>query len=165
MINKKALLKKALGEKLTKRGMSISIVLLVILTLVLAIMIIGYFVVNDKGTSATLNIPNQVDYVNFDSDNFNFYFNNMFQRVAGDFSYSDGSGAFIEKLRDELGKTVFYPPKGSYIEYSHLDESNVELTADHIALTLDVSVSNSSSQSGNLGIKYNYTKRFVKKFN
>jgi len=151
--------------KMNKKAMSISIVLLVALTLVLVIITLFYFVINEKGKSSILNIPTQIDSVYSDSDYFDFYFNNAFQKAADGIRPEEGADVFIQKLKDELNKTLFFPAAGSYIEYNHINESSVEISNNIIALNLDVDVINNKSLgSGELGIRYSYTKRFEKKF-
>jgi hypothetical protein len=151
-------------NKMNKKAMSISIVLLVILTLILCIMTIAYFVINEKGTSGTLNVPSELDAVYSDANSFNFYFNSVFQKVAGEYKTSDGPVVFIARLNDELNKTLFYPSGSSYIEYSHLSESSVEIINSEIALNLDVFLTNNkNSVSDGFGISYGYSKRFFRK--
>lgn len=148
--------------RVNRKAMSISIVLLVILTLILVTLSIGYFIVSQNKVSEILTVPSAIDSVYADSIFFNFYLDTIFDRASKDFQFKDGKGKFIEKFNEEISKTVFYSYYDNEISYSSISEDKTELSENKLALSLDITISYKFNDKKGIGIEYNYKKIFEK---
>ncbi len=146
-----------------KKSMSISIVALVILTLILTVLALYYFIISERQVSAVLNVPSEIDSIYDDSAYFNIYLTGMFDRAINGFKLEEGKGEFIERFKREVEKTLLYSKYGNTITYSPIVEDSVELTKDRVVLNIDVTITNNvSGEKNKVLVKYNYRKTFEK---
>jgi len=147
-----------------KKGMSISVVLLVVLTLILVVLTLAYFITSGRQSSAVFNVPGEIDSVYDDSIYFNVYLSGMFERATNGFKFSDGKTGFLEKFKSETEKTLFYSRYGNTITYSSVVEDSIELTKDKIVLNIDIIITNNEIIDKGMTVKYSYRKTSEKKF-
>lgn len=143
--------------KMNKKGMSISIVLLVVMTLILVCLAMYYFIISDKNRENLFNAPGGIDPVYTIAGGFNFYLDSAFLKASDGFKFEDGGIRFVERFNNELNNSEFISER-FYISYSPIDLASIELTKDKLVLKIDVTILNNETDS--LSVKYDYIKIF-----
>lgn len=143
-----------------KKGMSISIVLLVVLTLILVFLTIGYFIVNQEERTSILSVPDTLDLVYNQETYLNFYLQNIFDKASGNFKFPEGKGVFIERFKNELLNLKI---NGLENIENQINESNIDLTKDKLVLNLNLVLEEKNEERG-IEARYNYKKSFEKVF-
>lgn len=150
---------------MNKKGIAISVILLVITTLLLVGVCVGYFIFSDRIKSISLQTINEIDSAYVQENYLNFYLQEIFDNSAKDFKSTYGKDYFINSYKNELLK--YKDEKGAWImpEFSQVDlqinESNINMHEGKISLTLNLAVRGNSES---IEVIHKYEKTFEKVF-
>jgi len=142
-------------------GVSISIVLLVIFTLVLVISSLTYFTTRSSGITKNLGNSFILERVNINVEEINFNIQNIVDRS---FENSNSKEEFIDNFKLELEKYVidgkFIIPELSQLE-SQLNSDSVVFSDKGVEVSFEIKV---QDKVGNeFLVDYKYTKTFINK--
>ena len=147
-----------------KRGVSLSILLLVISTFVLIGLSLTFFVIKEKDSLGKVEVFNDLDEVYARQELIDFYVQDIFDKASSDFIYDQGVEFFIENFKREL--LVYKDSVGNYpinelALIEEVDVGSVELNFESLVLIVELNV---KIRGANFDADYNYEKRFKKKF-
>jgi hypothetical protein len=150
-------------NKMNKKSMSISVLLLVMLTIILIGASIIIFIVKDKNISSSMDLSNNIDRTHIKEVKLNYYLNEIFDNSVKEFKFEQGKDVLISNLKKELNKhkttSGYYYTEG--LEQVESQLNNVDLTKEKISLLLNFNIKSNNSE---LNIDYNFNTKLEKIF-
>jgi len=152
--------KKMFGNKYDKKGMSLSIVLLVIVVILLIGVCLVYFVLYNISTANTIHIPDSIDSMYVRGNYMNYYINDIFEKSTKDFKPGDSKSKFIESFKNNLNN--YKNTQGIYVVNdlfqieNQVNEANVNLDSKEINLNLNIVLFGTDENGVVVKYGYNY---------
>jgi len=161
-----------------KKGISDPIFLLVIGTLALSTLVLFYLNSHSVDSSATLNLPVNIDEIVNDARIVEFYLEDALIKSVAKTQGNLNPISFLEAYNDEIEKLKRKPEnynpdsdgtdfaiKGLEGIQDQLVPENVVINNGVISLRLQISLSKEHlTEDGSLNVNYNYKKTFAKPF-
>ena len=152
-----------ISEKMNKKGMSLSIMLLTLLTLVLVVTTLFYFNVKRNKEHEKLLIPKVIDEVYVREAEINFYINDMIKKsITEDVS----EGVFLNNFKIELNNSK--DKQGNYIvseleQLKGIDEEDVEIKDGKLFFEVSIKIEDKLIDDYEvISVSYNFNKVFEK---
>ncbi len=154
---------------LNRRGQAIAITLLVVLTLVLTVTSLYYFLSNDKVFNDNIDKVSAIDEVYLQESLINSQIQTIFDSATKTINKNDAKEVFIERFSKELDK---YNEKtlGNVADQlrEQLKESNIETNDQKLVFNVEIEISKSKAEVKGgrelIKVNYKYKKSFEKVF-
>jgi len=148
------------------RASAIAVGLLVLATLVLSVLSLAFFIIEENRARDKIIVSGDVDEIYVKEDLLNFYIQDIFDKASEDFLIEEGVGVFEENFKRELGNYKTSDGKFPIMDLEGVEDivdeglgDNIEVSGDRLVLRLDLFV---ERVSGKLDIDYSYQKEFVR---
>jgi len=149
---------------MNKRGISLSVGLLVLSCFVLVGLSLAYFVTKQSEVTQVVYSADAVEQVYVKQGLLDFYIQDIFNQAVLNFNFEEGDSVFIYRFKQVLAATK--EGNGAYpipelVLLEEVSVSNILLSEQEIVLSLDLAVKSSSEE---MDVEYRYQKDFGKVF-
>lgn len=152
-----------------RRGMSISIVLLVLATLVLTSFALFTFYLREKSIQEEIYTTRFLEEVYVKEEKINFYVQNIFDNSVRDFNRDEDVSKLINNFKQELGK---YKINNKFV-IAELEQVEGQINEEHIKvknnkvtagfqITIKSNVTDEKKEKEIFSAVYTYNKKFEK---